>query len=162
MHDSACVFSYFMPEWQNHLTAQQLQELLARYSKRYLNKELDEKVKMMDPSLKALDFRFMQQLTGQWSLVSGPSHQNTSEAEKAKGQAEFNFFNAKLAREVSLFEEHTRRLKAFHAREHEDKVASNLRLKQKLGFAIEHFCNKWLPIRPCSQAGVLHRSMMSW
>ena len=152
LHDSACVFSYFMPEWQGHLTTQQLQELLARYSKGYLNKELDEKV---DPSLKALDFRFMQQLTGQWSLVSGPSHQNTSEAEKAREQAEFNLFNAKLAREVSLFEEHTRQLKAFHAREHEDKVASNLLLKQKLGFATEHFCNKWLPVRPCSQAGVL-------
>ena len=155
MHDSACVFGYFMPEWQNHLTAQQLQELLARYSKGYLNKELDEKVKVMDPNLKALDFRFMQQLTGQWSLVSGPSCQNTSEAEKAKEQAEFNLFSAKLAREVSLFEEHARKLKAFHAREHEDKVAANLLLKQKLGFATEHFCNKWLPIRRCSQAGVL-------
>ena len=142
-------------EWQGHLTTHQLQELLARYSKGCLNKELDEKVKVMDPSLKALGFRFMQQLTGQWPLISGPSHQNTSEAEKAREQAEFNLFNAKLAREVSLFEEHTRQLTAFHAREHEDKVASNLLLKQKLGFATEPFCNKWLPIRPCSQAGVL-------
>ena len=138
----------------SHSTAA-VQELLARYSKGYLNKELDEKVKVMDPNLKTLDFRFMQQLTGQWSLVSGPSCQNTSEAEKAKEQAEFNLFSAKLAREVSLFEEHARKLKAFHAREHEDKVAANLLLKQKLGFETEHFCNKWLPIRRCSQAGVL-------
>ena len=97
-----------MPEWQSHLTEQQLQELLARYSKWYLNKELDEKVKVIDPNLKALEFRFMQQLTGQWSSVSGPSQQNTSEAEKAKEQAEFNLFSAKLSREVSLFEEHAR------------------------------------------------------
>ena len=155
IHDTACLFSYFMPEWQSHLTEQQLQELLARYSEGYLNKELNEKVKVMDPNLKALEFRFMQQLTGQWSSVSGPSQQNTSEAEKAKEQAEFNLFSAKLSREVSLFEEHARQLKAFHAREHEDKVASSLLLKQKLGYATEHFCNKWLPIRRCAQAGVL-------
>ena len=118
-------------------------------------------MKVMDPNLKALDFRFMQQLTGQWSLVSGPSCQNTSEAEKAKEQAEFNLFSAKLAREVSLFEEHARKLKAFHAREHEDKVAANLLLKQKLAKQSISATNGF-QFGDVLRLEFCHTSMMSW
>ena len=60
LRDQACVFAHFLPEWKAHLSNQQLQDILARFSKGYLQKELEEKVKTQDAELKATDFRFAQ------------------------------------------------------------------------------------------------------
>lgn len=156
-HDQACVFGHFLQEWKAHVTAPQLDELIARFSKGYLNKELEEKIKVQDPDLKATHFRFIQQLSGQWSLVSGPPGLGdaTKEAEKAKEQAEFQLFQSRLQKEVAMFADHTRLLQLFHARQHEEKVAANLCLKQALNTATNNFADHWMPYKRMNEAGVL-------
>lgn len=156
-HDQACVFGHFLQEWKAHVTAPQMDELIARFSKGYLNKELEEKIKVLDPELKATDFRFIQQLSGQWSLVSGPAGPGDAmkEAEKAKEQAEFQLFQSRLQKEVAMFADHTRQLQLFHARQHEEKVAANLCLKQAISAARDNFAAHWMPLKRMSEAGVL-------
>ena len=104
-HDQACLFGHFVPDWKSHVTSTQLDDLIALFSKGYLNKELEEKVKLMEPELKATDFRFIQQVSGQWSSVLGSSvlSDGMREAERVKEQAEFNLFQSRLAKEVAMF-----------------------------------------------------------
>ena len=154
--DQACVFGHFLPEWKSHVTNNQLDDLVTRFSKGYLNKELEEKLKLMDADLKATDFRFIQQVTGQWLSVSGSMVTDaTQQAEKAKEEAELNLFKSRLVKEVAMFADYTRELQLFHAREHEEKVAANLCLKQSLSFAAEEFVNRWLPTKRIPEAGLL-------
>ena len=156
-HDQASLFGHFLPEWKSHVTNTQLDDLIARFSKGYLNKELEEKLKLMEPELKATDFRFIQQVSGQWSSVLGSSvlGDGTQEAERAKEQAEFNLFQSRLAKEAAMFSDYTRQLQLFHARQHEEKVAANLCLKQALAAATDTFSNHWMPCRRTSESGVL-------
>ena len=69
--------------------------------------QVGEKLKLMEPE--ALDFRFIQQVSGQWSSVLGSSvlGDGTQEAERAKEQAEFNLFQSRLAKEVAMFSDYT-------------------------------------------------------
>ena len=71
-HDEICVFVLFMPEFQRHTTAQQMQDLITRLSKGYLDKELNEKARMQDPALTALDFHFLSIIAGKQLKVPGP------------------------------------------------------------------------------------------
>ena len=156
LHDQACLFTHFLPEWKKHLSVQQLQDVLARFSKGYLNKELEEKVKTQDADIKPMDFRFVAQATGSWSSVLGPATSaKTDEAELASEQAELNVTQAKLANEVALFTEHTRLVRSSLARTHEEKVMANLSYMEALGKATEEFSDQWLPCRAVVPAGVL-------
>ena len=74
--------------------------------------QVGEKLKLMEPE--ALDFRFIQQVSGQWSSVLGSSvlgssvlGDGTQEPERAKEQAEFNLFQSRLAKEVAMFSDYT-------------------------------------------------------
>lgn len=122
--------------------------------------QVGEKLKLMEPE--ALDFRFIQQVSGQWSSVLGSSvlgspvlGDGTQEPERAKEQAEFNLFQSRLAKEVAMFSDYTWQLQLFHARQNEEKVAANLYLEQALAAATDTFSNHWMPCRRTSEAGVL-------
>ena len=155
LHDQACVFAHFLPEWKAHLTNQQLQDILARFSKGYLQKELEEKVKTQDAELKATDFRFVQQASGSWSSVLGhtSASEKADQASEAREVAELNLTKLKLDSEVAQYVEHKRQLRSFHARLHEDKVAANLEYTQALDKATTEFAEKWLPCRKITAAG---------
>ena len=167
LHDQACVFAYFLPEWKAHLSNQQLQDILARFSKGYLQKELEEKVKTQDAELKATDFRFAQQASGSWSSVHGQTSasEKADQASEAREVAELNLTKLKLDSEVAQYVEHKRQLRSFRARLHEDKVAANLEYTQALDKATTEFAEKWLPCRKIAAAGVLtyvHELTTSW
>ena len=167
LHDQACVFAHFLPEWKAHLSHQQLQDILARFSKGYLQKELEEKVKTQDAELKATDFRFAQQASGSWSSVHGhtSASEKADQASEAREVAELNLTKLKLDSEVAQYVEHKRQLRSFHARLHEDKVAANLEYTQALDKATTEFVEKWLPCRKIAAAGVLtyvHELTTSW
>ena len=125
------------------------------FQKGSLMSQVGEKLKLMEPE--ALDFRFIQQVSGQWSSVLGSSvlGDGTQEPERAKEQAEFNLFQSRLAKEVAMFSDYTWQLQLFHARQNEEKVAANLYLEQALAAATDTFSNHWMPCRRTSEAGVL-------
>ena len=150
LHDQACVFAHFLPEWKAHLSNQQLQDILARFSKGYLQKELEEKVK-----------------SGSWSSVHGhtSASEKADQASEAREVAELNLTKLKLDSEVAQYVEHKRQLRSFHARLREDKVAANLEYTQALDKATTEFAEKRLPCRKIAAAGVLtyvHELTTSW
>ena len=174
LHDQACVFAHFVPLWKQHCSTQQMEEILSRFSKGYLAKELEEKVKVADPALKETDFRFVSQATGSWAVAPAVAFDNAEKADLQSQEAELNllqdtcqkinwcvcvcvFFllhvcvcvtttfsalcshssidctaQARLGREVAMYEEYQRATRAFHARMHEDKVQSSRELQAKL------------------------------
>ena len=143
-----------------------VQDILARFSKGYLQKELKEKVKTQDAELKATDFRFVQQASGSWSSVLGhtSASERADQASEAREVAELNLTKLKLDSEVAQCVEHKRQLRSFHARLHEDKVAK-LEHTQALDRATSEFAEKWLPCRKIAAAGVLtyfHELTASW
>ena len=64
LHDQACTFSFFLGSWSSVLTQPQVEALVARYSKGYLNKDLDAAVKVKDAKLDAASFPFIATMTG--------------------------------------------------------------------------------------------------
>ena len=65
LHDQACLWVHFLPELQAHCNMEQLNDLTSKFYRGYLGKELEEKVKLMDPALKIGDFTFVSRVTGQ-------------------------------------------------------------------------------------------------
>ena len=151
LHDQACLWVHFLPELQAHCNMEQLNDLTSKFYRGYLGKELEEKVKLMDPALKIGDFTFVSRVTGQ--LVQ-QAVQNEG-AELASQQAELVLAQNRLQREVQEFEEYQRNLRAFHARNHEEKVLCNLEAQKALGVAADAFCDLWTPVRRLKEAGVV-------
>lgn len=152
-HDEACIFVHFLKDMVHHTTASQYQEIVSRYSKGHYNKELAEKAKLMDPTLKVLDFRFLQLMTrtGPGSKVQGPSE---DEVEAKAEDAELNVVEVKLARERDSWQDYKRAFKAHHAKCHEDRKEVNAAFATKLNNKSEEFCNLTCPTRRVPEEGV--------
>jgi hypothetical protein len=84
------LFVHFIPEFKKHTTTAQFDDLYQRLVKGYLDKELSEKVKLMDPELRVFDFRFLSNVTGQQLKVPGQRSTNTEVVELQAEQAELN------------------------------------------------------------------------
>ena len=162
-HDEVCVFVWFLSEFQCHTTPAQYQDLLGRFQRGHLTKELQEKVKLCDPKLTVKDFRFLTILTG--CEVNGQRSTGQEEAELAAEEAELNLVEAKLRREREEWEDYQRAVKAFHAKAHEDKVEANRDFQHNLNTKVDKHCNLVCPVRRVGEEGVqtfLSDSIGSW
>lgn len=155
-HDEVCLFTYFIPEFQRHTTPEQFQDLYARMTKGYFDKELNEKVKVMDPELSALDFRFLSMITGQAlrSTVGGP-RSTVGELEEKAERNELDLFAAKLERETNLWVNHQRALKVHTAQEREERRRAAKDLDAEITCTANEFCALHAPAKKLSEDGVL-------
>ena len=55
----ACVFSHYLPAWQTTMGEASVNALIEKYGRGYLDAELQEKVRAMNPNLTAKSFRFL-------------------------------------------------------------------------------------------------------
>lgn len=55
----ACIFSHFLATWQTMMSQSAVNALVERYGRGYLDVELQEKARAMNPNLTAKDFRFL-------------------------------------------------------------------------------------------------------
>ena len=149
-HDEICVFVYFMPEFKQHTTESQFQDLMTRLSKGYLDRELHEKAKTMDEKLTVWDFRFLTMITGKEVVkVQGP----TSLEHQAQ-ECEIALFVEKLKDEVKLWLEYKRAKQVWDAntraaKRKEDKI-QDIEIKQ----LADNFCSTWAPIAKKSEEAV--------
>ena len=69
----ACVFSHYLAAWQTMMSQLAVEALIERYGRGYLDVELQEKARAMNPNLAANDFRFLVDVG-----VKAQKHQNNS------------------------------------------------------------------------------------
>lgn len=164
-YDEVCIFVHFLDEFKHHTTPVQFEQLVARFSRGMLNRELSDKAKAMNPAMKGTDFRFIQYITGE---SPGPRSGSTGTEEEAQAkaeEAELNVVEMKLLREREAWQDYQRSLQAHHAKSHEDKKEVNAAFTSKLNDKAEEFCNIITPTRRLHEEAVqtyIQESMAAW
>ena len=155
-HDEICLFVHFIPEFKKHTTTAQFDDLYQRLVKGYLDKELSEKVKLMDPELRVFDFRFLSNVAGQQLKVPGQRSTNTEVVELQAEQAELNLFSAKLGREVTMWTSYRRNEALFEQTAATCRRESQKQLQSEIDSKAESFTASVAPVRRLADsAGVL-------
>ena len=90
-YEMAALFTHFAPQFMELLTEKAWQQVLDRFRRGALDKELYEKVMTKDPDLNVHSFRFMEQ-----SGVAKPEQRSVSSSDQAITEAETNLQRQEL------------------------------------------------------------------
>ena len=151
-HDEICIFVHFMPEFQQHTTAVQMEDLTTRLFKGYLDRELNEKAKAQDPKLTVHDFRFLSMITGKQSKVPGP--ESLSLEEQAEN-IDIEQFQDKLKGETEKWDTYQRALQVWQAETRQQKRDDNRAQEKLITDFSDAFCNNFFPVSRLSEDGVV-------
>ena len=151
-HDEICIFVYFMPQFQQHTTVQQMADLMSRLSKGYLDKELNEKARMQDPALTVHDFRFLSMVTGKQLKVPGPG--SLSLEERAE-DIEVMQFKEKLTSETEKWVMYKRQLDIWQAATRKQKREDNQAQETQITKFADTWCSTYMPVSKLSEDGVI-------
>ncbi|CAJ1371105.1 unnamed protein product [Effrenium voratum] len=138
----AAIFSHFLGEWQHLLTDKAVARLQERLCRGYLDTELTEKHRMMNPKLTAVQFRF---------LADGALDPECKDDMEAKANAdlekeELARAKARLAKEQSYWETFQAKLEEFKL---QGLGLQQEQLDKERQAAINKFCNdQGLPMDP--------------
>jgi len=150
-HDEICVFVYFIPEFQKHTTARQMDDLMNRLTKGYLDKELNEKAKYQDPKLTVHDFRFLSMITGQQSKVQGSSVGLEEQAE----DIEMEQFKEKLKADTEKWVMYQRNFQVWQAETRKQKREDNQTQEEAIKLFADKFCTNFCPVSRLTEDGVV-------
>jgi hypothetical protein len=122
-YESVCVFLHFEPTMRANVSVLAVQELMSKFYRGALERELLEKAKSKDPKLDFSDFRFGQAEMDYNPQAPVPNSQNTMDvAKENKHASELELDVLILKSEQQAWSEHLRLLRAFHAQTHTEKV----------------------------------------
>ena len=161
-HDEICVFVHFMPEFKQHTTAAQMEDLTNRLCKGYLDKELNEKARLQDPKLNVHDFRFLSMITGKESKVPG---QGSSTLEERAASIEVEQFKEKLKADTDKWVMYRRALEVWQAETKRQKREDNKTQEELITEFANDFCTISAPVSKLSEDGVIPYicdSVSSW
>lgn len=144
-HDEICLFVHFIPEIKQHTTKDQFNDLYERLIKGYLDKELNEKAKCMDPNLTVLDFRFLSTVTGVQLKVLG-QRSTVGELEEKAELGELNLFQAKLERETNIYVNFRRAQDMYEAQTARDKRQQSKELATQIETSALNFVKEVAPV----------------
>ena len=99
----ASLWGHFADEFKKTLLEKQYNGLEAMFFRGALDKELQQKVTLADPQIKAADFSFLQMVTGEAPDETALATAQTR-AEEATESSQLALFSAKLKREQAAFE----------------------------------------------------------
>ena len=151
-HDEICIFVYFMPQFKQHTTAQQMADLMTRLSKGYLDKELSEKAKMQDPALTVHDFRFLSMITGKQFKVPGPE---SATLEERAEEIEVQQFKQKLTSEADKFVMYRRQFDIWQAATRKQRTDDNKDQEKLIQKFADTWCSTYFPVSKLSEDGVI-------
>ena len=151
-HDEICVFVYFMPEFKQHTTEAQMEDLITRLCKGYLDKELNEKARLQDPKLTVHDFRFLIMITGKQSKVQGPG---SATLEERAESIEVEQFMQKLKADTEKWVLYQRALQVWQAETKKQKRLDNEAQEALITEFAHKFCTNFAPVARMSEEGVI-------
>ena len=155
-HDEVCLFTYFIPDFRQHATQQQFDDMYTRMTKGYLDKELNEKCKVMDEELSVFDFRFLSVVTGQQNFrVAGLGSQVVMDLEEKAQNSELQLFKAKLQKETHLWENYQRNLKQHETLARECRRMAAKELDEEITKVATDFVSIIAPTMRCTEDGVV-------
>ncbi|CAE7558064.1 unnamed protein product [Symbiodinium sp. CCMP2592] len=97
----SALFAHFHSEFQRVLTSMQLQQLETKFARGYLDVELFEKFRVMNPQLKVENFRFLADVGAKVASGVPDSQISESDADLDVQKAELAKAMAKVAKEVA-------------------------------------------------------------
>ena len=153
-HDEVCLFVYFVPEFKKHTADAQFDDLMSRMTKGYFDKELNEKVRIMDEGLTVHDFRFLSMITGKCA-VQGPRSDQILNVEVAAETAELNLFKAKLSREGAMWANFQRDKKLHDITVKDSKRSALKELHETVRVRSDTICNVCAPCKRLNEDGVV-------
>jgi hypothetical protein len=118
----ACMLTTWLPMFRGVLSAISFDELLQRFYRGGLDRELTEKVKSADEALGVHDWRFLATLHD-YSAPSGGQPGDMSKAQSDMMEADLMLVNAMLRNEGKQWSGYLSQLRLFNAETHNDKVA---------------------------------------
>ena len=151
-HDEVCLFVHFIPEFKKHTTEAQFDDLMTRLTKGYFDKELNEKVRIMDEGLTVYDFRFLAMISGK---VQGPKTDQIQNVEVAAETAELNLFKVRLSREAAMWSNYKRDRQLWDMTMKESKRVALKELDTAVRAKAESICHTCAPVRCLSEDGVV-------
>ena len=151
-HDEISIFVYFLPEFQQHTTAAQMEDLINRLSKGYLDKELNEKARLQDPKLTVHDFRFLRMITGKQSKVPGPE---SATLEERAESIEVEQFKEKLKADTEKWVLYRRALQVWQAETRKQKREDNQSQETLITDFAHKFCTDFAPVSRLPEEGVI-------
>lgn len=117
---AACLFTAWLPQFQTVVTGPALVQLVDRFNRGTLDRELIEKVRSQDENLAVHDWRFLTAL----SDYRPPAHDGThlQDAQRAKLDSDFKLDMVILSNEARSWSNYLSALRLFNADTHNDRV----------------------------------------
>ncbi|CAJ1363954.1 unnamed protein product, partial [Effrenium voratum] len=147
----ACLWVHFRPEMQREMSGDEFEQLERTFLRGSLERELADRVKAMNPTLKLGDFRFLYLHLGK----DAPAGKEPIELEAAQEVAEFEqekaaslrLFKAKLDKDVSLWTKYCTSLADFTSMQKVGKVEFLRHQDRMISKAVEKQADAQFPIR---------------
>ncbi|CAJ1442673.1 unnamed protein product [Effrenium voratum] len=146
----ACLWVHFRPEMQKEMSGDEFEQLERTFLRGSLERELADRVKAMNPTLKLGDFRFLYLHLGK----DAPAGKEPIELEAAQEVAEFEqekaslrLFKAKLDKDVSLWTKYCTSLADFTSMQKVGKVEFLRHQDRMISEAVEKQADAQFPIR---------------
>ena len=154
-HDEVCLFTFFIPDFKQHTTQHQFDDLYTRMTKGYLDKELNEKCRLMDEELTVFEFRFLSMVTGQPFRTASLGSQVVLDLEEKAQSSELQLFAAKLHKEEFQWENFQRNLKQHQCLARECTRTAAKDLDVEISKVSCDFVSKIAPTVRCTEDGVI-------
>ena len=123
LYHAVGIFCTYKDEYKKNVTVVAWNEIQGKFYRGGLDRELIEKAKSKDESLEVMDFRFIQGAQGYDPTASNTTQEVVaSDARDKKFESDLKLDEITLQTEVSTWEEHMRKLKAFHANDQNSKT----------------------------------------
>ncbi|CAJ1436032.1 unnamed protein product [Effrenium voratum] len=154
----AAIFSHFLGEWQHLLTDKAVARLQERFCRGYLDTELAEKHRMMNPKLTAVQFRFLADVGFQGALDPECKDDMEAKANSDLEKAELARAKARLAKEQSYWETFQAKLKLQGLGLQQEQLDKERQGQRK---AIERYADTFLPLRDVSHGGTFSEAAIN-
>ena len=140
------IFCTFQNEFQKNVSKEAWTEILNKFYRGGLDRELIEKAKSKDESLEVMDFRFIQGAQGyNPCLASVPQAVVASQAREQKFESDFRLDEITLSEEETAWADHLRKLRAFQAIDQNAKTEHSEALDDAWNDAAKDFIAAMFP-----------------
>ena len=121
VRNCACLFTAWLPHFRSTLSPASLEELIERFTRSSLDRELTEKVKSADESLTLSDWRFITTMS-EYAAKNPHVDERMEDVASEKMAADFKYEMMLLSKEQKMWATFLTQLRLFSANTHNAKV----------------------------------------
>ncbi len=132
-HDEACLFVHFLPEFKQHTTCPELEELITRFRRGFLNRELRAKCMEADPQLTVSDFAFISSVS---TAAQSANQSRLRSALALSEEAEVTLACSMMTMDLEYFKLYTLEQKRFNASTRREEYEANANKESLISEAV--------------------------